>query len=250
MKEYVKIENKNELEKVLNLYEQLQWTPTIKGLHREASGDIYPVVITHGDNWSFYLSDNCNDGKKYLTVNQVIHLHNSLSYEKKIYIPYTYRDRLLLGMRGRRITVENLEEIHKEGRLVSGKDVSIKYVEESRVLCEIPGGGQTWQHYDCDFKSFKKVSFSTINSYQDVGRPNFVGSERMSNNLGGDYWEVTILIPGSYESHSLNKGVLVKSYVEIVDYSIVDPYSFTHPEIRLMVEERLKPSNYLYYTLL
>lgn len=250
MKQYIKINDIAEMKKLMYLYDTFGWKANTVGLRqRMKEQGSYPIVVAHCDSYSWYLNDHGNDGKLYLTVEQALKMHNNLSYEMKIYVPYVYRDRFSRMIRGQRITMEDLNEIHKDGRLVSGYNLSVRYVEKSVSDHGRNGftNNHTWMHFECAFESFKKVNFPCINSYTEVGKPKFVGDKRASNHLCRDYWEVTINLPGAYESHT-NKALL-ESYVEITDLAIVDPNTFAHPEIRLDAEQRLRPSNYLYYTL-
>jgi len=252
MKQYIKVNNKAEINTLLVLYKTLDWRANISGLvARSREEGSYPIVVGHCDGYSWYLNDHGNDGKHYLSVKDVVKIHNSLSYEKKIYIPYHYRD--VLSRTSRKISVHNLEEMFREGRLNENEKVSIRYVEKTPVegsgdgRIGFPTNQSTWQHFECAFKNFKKVNFSTIDSYTQVGKIRFVGDQRMSNSLRNDYWEVIINLPEAYEEQST--GNISEKYIEITDCSIVNPHTFAHPDIKIDSKSRLEPSNYIYYTL-
>ena len=246
MKEYVLVNNPQEMDTLLSLYKQLQWRATVSGLnYKMSSSSIYPVVVGHQDDYSWYLNDHGNDGKKYHTVDKVIHMHNSFSYQKKLYIPY--EQRAMASFRSN-FSIFHLKDLQKEGKLTSDS-VGVRYVEKSQPP-EARGRGDmnSWKHFDCELKTFNKVNFSTIDSYTQVGKPNFHEDKRGSNNLSRDYWEITVNLPGSYESHS--EGIILEKYLEITDYNTMDPMNGCCMELRLSVQRESQPSNYIYYTLL
>jgi hypothetical protein len=247
MKEYVLVNNQQEMEKLLLLYDQLQWRANINDLkYKVKSKAIYPVVVGHQDDYAWYVNDHGNDGKKYFTVDKVLRMHNTMSHEKVIYVPY--HSRPLFQHNRAQLTVHNLKELHSEGKL-NTSDVGIRYVEKS--LSDHGRNGFTnnhnWQHFDCALKDFKVVNFPTITSYEQVGKPKFLAGKRMSNTFTHDFWEVAINLPGAYDAH--RKFPVIEKYLEITDYNSTDPMNGCCLEIRLNADSVQEPSNYLYYTL-
>ena len=251
MKEYIKVNNPKEMEKLLFLYEKLNWRANISGLkYQVKSKGIYPVVVGHNDGYAWYLNDHGNDGKKYFTVDKILRIHNMMSHEKVIYIPYNSRP--LAQFSTPQLTVHTLQKLHKEGKITSD-NVGVRFIEKCRSNYNISVGrlgvsdNYSWKKFDCELKSFKVVNSPTITSYEQVGEPKFFAGKRYENSLTHDFWEVSINLPGNYEQYS-NDFVLEK-YLEITDFNSTDPMNGCCREIRLDAESRQEPSNYLYYTL-
>ncbi len=246
MKQYVLVNNKEEMDKLLIHYKKLSWRANLTGLKARAiEQKNYPFAVGFCDDYSWYMNDHGNDTNKYISIAEAIH-ESQLTVQKKIYIPYYTR--MVSSFGGGRFTMNGLLESHKKGKLTSSSN-AVRYVEkyQKRVSGAYFGGFSSWRHLHCTLNSFKVKNFSTITSYQEVGNLNFIGSTRQSNRMSEDFWEIDINISNEYND-SPDDCVLEK-YLEITDFNTVDSNSGTHPQVRLGCENEIKPSYYIYYCL-
>jgi hypothetical protein len=249
MKQFVKIKNQKEMDRLLKHFKAQGWRASVQGLvARSKQEKNYPFVVGNYDNYAWYMNDEGTDTNMYISLEEALY-QSHLTVEKTIYIPYYAREKKYFTSDG--ITIQRLRELHEEGKL-NPSEIGIRYVE--KYMGDGPGTGRMgftahhdcWRHFECKLNSFDVKNFSTINSYTDVGRPKYMGSQRMSSTFSGDYWAISINISPEHEK---SPGVVTEKWLEITFYNHADPYTGICKEIRLGVERDIQPSNYLYYCL-
>jgi hypothetical protein len=247
MKDFIKINNRDEFKILTELYDNLGWMPEKPGLIAELSDNRFPVFVSHCDKYTWKYEGE--DKKDVFDIRSLSNYHEKLGNIHTVYIkmseidinPPFYRVGPQMNMYGsldiQFSDVVRYVESEHNGSLfhVGGMPINIWKIKGD---INNPQRNDNCMVIMSKIVSIKRVQLRTARSYEEVGAVNKSGE---ANNYDEWYWKVTLGTGG------------IGPTPEDYDYSFLEfrlflPSDWHASEFRFEIHQDID-SNYMYYTI-
>lgn len=216
MKNYVVVNNREELNKILKIYKHKGWTPSVKGVERLDSKS-YPITIGYFDNYGWYKNAGHEDLGASLTVDDVVAMSREIDYVFYAVEPNREDEHFLSKFSNHLKGVEK-EEFKSHHSHIS----SVKFANYNGLNNYSP-----YSQVDCKVVSVEKFYSPLALTYTD---------NRLLRHLG--FWKIKVKLACFLEINDHNhRSHQLRVVTNLQGHNKAD------------LELQVKPSNYLYYTL-
>lgn len=194
MKNYVKIEDRKQLDRLIETYDNNGWKASKPGLTAYASDkNAYPLYIKHDDNYDWLKESEIEDKDTEWHLDALIRYHELFDTSRKVYVRMHPEE--VPGYKGWSIwcgpqinpdggaTIRVSDLINHHGGSIfgiTGLPINLWQLDKNKDECTVSL---------CKINYIKPIQLKTISSYEEVGKK---ADEGGSNNYDEWYWEFNI----------------------------------------------------------